>query len=172
MRLARTAPMPVTSRRRSGCASIVSNSFSPNPPFTVDEVDAEKVKGDRRLPFGLPGVNKGKKVSNANYLWLSYFYSYPTMPAAVAVEVNVVCHGAGPCYFQLKNLTPKGATPDRPIGRVQRRCCLNKARSIRTSMRVQPNTRFGTASHQPQMSFWRLLSWVARSPKWRWAAGI
>lgn len=42
-----------------------------NPPFNVDEVDAEKVKGDKRLPFGLPGVNKAKKVSNANYLWLS-----------------------------------------------------------------------------------------------------
>jgi hypothetical protein len=47
-----------------------------NRPFNVDEVDAEKVKGDKRLPFGLPGVNKGKKVSNANYLWLTYFYSY------------------------------------------------------------------------------------------------
>ena len=47
-----------------------------NPPFNVDEVDAEKVKGDKRLPFGLPGVNKAKKISNANYLWLSYFYSY------------------------------------------------------------------------------------------------
>ena len=47
-----------------------------NPPFNVDEVDAGKVKGDQRLPFGLPGVNKAKKVSNANYLWLSYFYSY------------------------------------------------------------------------------------------------
>lgn len=47
-----------------------------NPPFNVDEVDAEKVKDDKRLPFGLPGVNKAKKVSNANYLWLSYFYSY------------------------------------------------------------------------------------------------
>ena len=47
-----------------------------NPPFNVDEVDAEKVRGDRRLPFGLPGVNREKKVSNGNYLWLSYFYSY------------------------------------------------------------------------------------------------
>ena len=47
-----------------------------NPPFNVDEVDAEKVKGDKRLPFGLPGINKAKKISNANYLWLSYFYSY------------------------------------------------------------------------------------------------
>jgi type I restriction enzyme M protein len=47
-----------------------------NPPFNVDMVDAEKVKDDRRLPFGLPGVNKAKKVSNANYLWISYFHSY------------------------------------------------------------------------------------------------
>lgn len=47
-----------------------------NPPFNVDEVDAEKIKNDVRLPFGLPGVNKTKKVSNGNYLWISYFYSY------------------------------------------------------------------------------------------------
>ncbi|AII53817.1 class I SAM-dependent DNA methyltransferase [Hymenobacter sp. APR13] len=47
-----------------------------NPPFNVDEVDAEKVKADKRLPFGLPGVNAKKKVSNGNYLWVSYFYSY------------------------------------------------------------------------------------------------
>ena len=47
-----------------------------NPPFNVDMVDAERVKGDRRLPFGLPGVSKGKTVSNGNYLWISYFHSY------------------------------------------------------------------------------------------------
>ena len=47
-----------------------------NPPFNVDMVDAEKVKTDRRLPFGLPGVNGDKKVSNGNYLWISYFHSY------------------------------------------------------------------------------------------------
>jgi type I restriction enzyme M protein len=47
-----------------------------NPPFNVDEVDADKVKNDPRLPFGLPGVNKNDKVSNGNYLWISYFYSY------------------------------------------------------------------------------------------------
>jgi type I restriction enzyme M protein len=47
-----------------------------NPPFNVDKVDAEKIKIDRRLPFGLPGVNKDKQVSNGNYLWISYFYSY------------------------------------------------------------------------------------------------
>ncbi|MGF6664086.1 type I restriction enzyme M protein [Paraburkholderia atlantica] len=47
-----------------------------NPPFNVDMVDADRVKDDRRLPFGLPGVNKQKKVSNGNYLWISYFHSY------------------------------------------------------------------------------------------------
>jgi type I restriction enzyme M protein len=53
-----------------------ANFVMANPPFNVDEVDAEKVKNDPRLPFGLPGVNKSKKVSNGNYLWISYFYSY------------------------------------------------------------------------------------------------
>jgi len=47
-----------------------------NPPFNVDEVDAAKVKNDPRLPFDLPGVNKKGQVSNGNYLWMSYFYSY------------------------------------------------------------------------------------------------
>lgn len=47
-----------------------------NPPFNVDDVDAEKIKNDPRLPFGLPGVNKKGSVSNGNYLWISYFYSY------------------------------------------------------------------------------------------------
>ncbi|MDM7948290.1 class I SAM-dependent DNA methyltransferase [Hydrogenophaga sp.] len=47
-----------------------------NPPFNVDKVDAESIKTDRRLPFGLPGVNKDKQVSNGNYLWISYFHSY------------------------------------------------------------------------------------------------
>ena len=47
-----------------------------NPPFNVDEIDADKIKRDPRLPFGLPGVNKKGKVSNGNYIWISYFYSY------------------------------------------------------------------------------------------------
>ena len=47
-----------------------------NPPFNVDEIDADKVKTDPRLPFGLPGVNKKRKVGNGNYVWISYFYSY------------------------------------------------------------------------------------------------
>ncbi len=47
-----------------------------NPPFNVDEIDADKVRSDPRLPFGLPGVNKKGKVTNGNYVWISYFYSY------------------------------------------------------------------------------------------------
>jgi type I restriction enzyme M protein len=47
-----------------------------NPPFNVDEIDADKIKSDPRLPFGLPGVNKKDKVQNGNYVWISYFYSY------------------------------------------------------------------------------------------------
>ena len=47
-----------------------------NPPFNVDEIDADKIRTDPRLPFGLPGVNKRQRVSNGNYVWISYFYSY------------------------------------------------------------------------------------------------
>ena len=47
-----------------------------NPPFNVDKVSAESCENAGRLPFGMPGVNKEKNVGNANYLWISYFYSY------------------------------------------------------------------------------------------------
>jgi len=52
-----------------------------NPPFNVDSVDTKKVEGhvgeDDRLPFGLPGTNaKTGAISNANGLWIQYFYSY------------------------------------------------------------------------------------------------
>jgi len=53
-----------------------ANYVMANPPFNMDEIDADKVKRDPRLPFGLPGVNKNDKVSNNNYVWISYFYSY------------------------------------------------------------------------------------------------
>lgn len=40
-----------------------------NPPFNVDGVDKERIKSDKRFPFGLP------KADNANYLWIQMFYS-------------------------------------------------------------------------------------------------
>jgi type I restriction enzyme M protein len=53
------------------------NYVMANPPFNVDKVKSESTQAAGRLPFGMPGVNRSKKeVSNANYLWISYFYSY------------------------------------------------------------------------------------------------
>jgi type I restriction enzyme M protein len=52
-----------------------------NPPFNVDGVDTKKIESQvddfGRLPFGLPGTNaKTGAISNANSLWVQYFYSY------------------------------------------------------------------------------------------------
>lgn len=48
-----------------------------NPPFNVNKVNYENAQNAGRLPFGLPGYNeKTKEIGNANYLWISYFYSY------------------------------------------------------------------------------------------------
>jgi type I restriction enzyme M protein len=56
-----------------GCCNYVMA----NPPFNVDKVKSESAANAGRLPFGLPGVNaKTKEISNANYLWISYFYAY------------------------------------------------------------------------------------------------
>ena len=46
-----------------------------NPPFNVDEIDADKIRRDPRLPT-VSGVNKAGKVSNGNYVWISYFDAY------------------------------------------------------------------------------------------------
>ena len=40
-----------------------------NPPFNVDGVDKEKLKTDKRFPYGMP------KPDNANYLWIQMFIS-------------------------------------------------------------------------------------------------
>jgi type I restriction enzyme M protein len=66
-----------------------------NPPFNVDKVDAEKVKTDPRLPFGLPGVNKDKKVSNGNYLWISYFWSYLSKTGRAGFVMSSQASSAG-----------------------------------------------------------------------------
>ena len=56
----------------NGCCDYVMA----NPPFNVDKVKAESCESAGRVPFGMPGINKNKEVGNANYLWISYFYSY------------------------------------------------------------------------------------------------
>lgn len=56
----------------NGCCDYVMA----NPPFNVDKVKAESAESAGRLSFGMPSVNKDKEISNGNYLWISYFYSY------------------------------------------------------------------------------------------------
>lgn len=66
-----------------------------NPPFNVDEIDAEKMKDDKRLSFGLPGVNKGGKVSNGNYIWMSFFHSYLSPRGRAGVVMSSQASSAG-----------------------------------------------------------------------------
>ena len=66
-----------------------------NPPFNVDEIDADKIKSDPRLPFGLPGVNKKDKVSNGNYIWISYFYSYLSAKGRAGFVMSSQASSAG-----------------------------------------------------------------------------
>ncbi len=66
-----------------------------NPPFNVDEIDAEKMKDDPRLTFGLPGVNKGGKVSNGNYVWMSFFHSYLSGRGRAGIVMSSQASSAG-----------------------------------------------------------------------------
>jgi type I restriction enzyme M protein len=78
-----------------------------NPPFNVDMVDAERVKTDRRLPFGLPGTTKGagkkngdgkknkETVSNGNYLWISFFHSYLSATGRAGFVMSSQASSAG-----------------------------------------------------------------------------
>ncbi len=66
-----------------------------NPPFNVDEIDAEKIKNDPRIEFGLPGVNKGGKVSNGNYVWMSFFHSYLSPKGRAGVVMSSQASSAG-----------------------------------------------------------------------------
>jgi type I restriction enzyme M protein len=67
-----------------------------NPPFNVDLVDAERIKGDPRLPFNLPGVNKNKKVSNK--------LAKVTIDVPPARLMDLFLHVAEPIENQLKLL--------------------------------------------------------------------
>ena len=47
-----------------------------NPPFNVDKVKAEVCPERRSAALRAAAINKNKEFSNANYLWISYFYAY------------------------------------------------------------------------------------------------
>ena len=65
-----------------------------NPPFNVDEIDA-KIASDKRLNFGLPGVNKSGKVSNGNYIWMSFFHSYLSPRGRAGIVMSSQASSAG-----------------------------------------------------------------------------
>ena len=83
-----------------------------NPPFNVDEVAAAKANIDNRLPFGLPGVNKSKKVSNANYLWLQYFYSYLNENGRAGVVMSSQASSAGRDEAKVRQKLVESGTVD------------------------------------------------------------
>lgn len=87
-----------------------------NPPFNVDEVDADKVKRDPRLPFGLPGVNKKNKVSNANYLWISYFYSYLSATGRAGFVMSSQSSSAGRDEATVRQKLVETGTVDIMVG--------------------------------------------------------
>jgi len=81
---------PKAAMEPGGCDFVMAN-----PPFNVDLVDAERIKNDPRLPFGLPGVNKDKRVSNGNYLWISYFWSYLSAKGRAGFVMSSQASSAG-----------------------------------------------------------------------------
>jgi type I restriction enzyme M protein len=45
-----------------------------NPPFNVDNIDAARIQGDPRFPYGLPMTQKGS-ITSGNYIWAQIFLS-------------------------------------------------------------------------------------------------
>ena len=87
-----------------------------NPPFNVDEIDAEKIKDDPRLSFGLPGVNKGGKVSNGNYVWMSFFHSYLSEKGRAGFVMSSQASSAGGQEAKVREAMVKSGDVDAMIG--------------------------------------------------------
>ena len=83
-----------------------------NPPFNVDEIDAEKIKNDPRLSFGLPGVNKAGKVSNGNYVWMSYFHAYLSDKGRAGVVMSSQASSAGGAEAKVRAAMVKSGDVD------------------------------------------------------------
>lgn len=76
-----------------------------NPPFNQNAVDKDRLKDDkRRFPFGMPNVD------NANYLWISLFYSaLPSKGRAGFVMANSAGDARGTELEMRKKLLATGA---------------------------------------------------------------
>ncbi len=87
-----------------------------NPPFNVDEVLYEKVKDDKRFnEYGMTKGTKGKgkdakeTVSNANYLWISYFVTALNEKGRAALVMANSASDAGSNDLEIrKNMVRKG----------------------------------------------------------------
>jgi type I restriction enzyme M protein len=87
-----------------------------NPPFNVDEIDADKIRLDRRLPFQLPGVNKQGKVGNGNYVWISYFDAYLNKDGRAGFVMSSQASSAGGEEARLRRDLIKSGDIDIMIG--------------------------------------------------------
>jgi type I restriction enzyme M protein len=76
------------------------NYVMANPPFNAKGVDKERIKGDKRYPFGIPSTD------NANYLWIQEFYSAmkPGQGKAGFVMANSATDAKGAEYEIRKKL--------------------------------------------------------------------
>ena len=85
-----------------------------NPPFNVDEIDAEKLDKEKgkRLSFGLPGVNKSGKVSNGNYIWMSYFHSYLSPRGRAGIVMSSQASSAGGKEAEVRQALVKSGDVD------------------------------------------------------------
>ena len=82
-----------------------------NPPFNVDEIDAAKVKDDKRLSFGLPGVTDGR-VQNGNYVWISYFHSYLNATGRAGFVMSAQASSAGGEQMEVRRKLIKSGDVD------------------------------------------------------------
>lgn len=83
-----------------------------NPPFNVDEIDAEKMKDDPRLSFGLPNVNASGKVSNGNYVWMSFFHSYLSDTGRAGIVMSSQASSAGGKEAEVREAMVKSGDVD------------------------------------------------------------
>src|ERR1700730_13421086 len=87
-----------------------------NPPFNCDEIDADKIRLDPRLPFQLPSVNKQGKVGNGNYVWISYFDAYLNKKGRAGFVMSSQASSAGGEEARIRRDLIKSGDVDIMIG--------------------------------------------------------
>ena len=65
-----------------------------------------------RLEFGLPGVNKGGKVCNGNYVWMSFFHSYLSPTGRAGFVMSSQASSAGGSEAKVREAMIKSGDVD------------------------------------------------------------